>query len=167
MFRQDYAQLSIFSGLDGNQINQLSHFIEECHFPKGYVIFEQGQPADHLYILLAGEVVIRFKPYDGPPLLVARIEPGGVFGWSAALLRDVYTSGAEAAQDSVSYCIHGADLQVMRAQFPETGRVFLERLACVIAERLRSTHAQILGILTQGTNSDVDRLRRKPRDERR
>ncbi len=167
MFRQDYAQLSIFSGLDGNQINQLSHFIEECQFPKGYVIFEQGQPADRLYILLSGEVVIRYKPYDGPPLLVAKIEPGGVFGWSAALRRDVYTSGAEAAQDSISCCIRGADLPVMRAQYPETGMIFLERLASGIAERLRSTHTQVLEILTQGIISFEEDLRRKPRDDRK
>jgi len=160
MFRQDYAQLSIFAGLDGNQISQLSHFIDECQFPKDCVIFEQGQPADRLYILLSGEVEIRYKPYDGPPLLVARIEPGGVFGWSAALRRDVYTSGAFSAQDSVAYCIRGANLHVMRAQYPETGMIFLERLASVIAERLRSTHAQVLGMLTQGLDMDESCSRR-------
>jgi CRP-like cAMP-binding protein len=154
MFRQDYAQLSIFTGLDGNQISQLSHFINECQYPKDYVIFEQGQPAMNLYILIGGEVAIRYKPYDGPPLHVARIEPGGVFGWSAALRRDVYTSGAVAVQDSLTYCILGSNLHVMCSQYPETGMIFLDRLASVIAERLRSTHTQVLGILTQGLNTD-------------
>ncbi len=149
MFRQDYAQFSIFAGLDGNQLSQLSHFINECQFPKDHVIFEQGQPADRLYILLAGEVEIHYKPYDGPPLLVARIVPGGVFGWSAALRRDVYTSGAITSQESSAYCIRGTNLQTMGAQYPETGKIFLERLASVIAERLRSTHTQVLEILTQ------------------
>ncbi len=152
MFRQDYAQFSIFSGLDGNQISQLSHFINECRYPKDYVIFEQGQPAMNLYILMEGEVAIRYKPYDGPPLQVARIEPGGVFGWSAAIRRDVYTSGAVAVQDSLTYCILGSNLHIICAQYPETGMMFLDRLASVIAERLRSTHTQVLGILTQGLN---------------
>lgn len=154
MFRQDYAQISIFAGLDGNQISQLSHFIDECQFPKDHVIFEQGQPADRLYILLTGEVVIHYKPYDGPPLLVARIEPGGVFGWSAALRRDVYTSGATTSQDSTVYCLLGTNLQAICVKYPETGKIFLERLASVIAERLRSTHTQVLGILTQGIETD-------------
>jgi CRP/FNR family cyclic AMP-dependent transcriptional regulator len=154
MFRQGYAQLSIFAGLDGNQTSQLSQFIEECQFPKDYLIFEQNQPADRLYILLSGEVVIRYKPYDGPPLLVARIASGGVFGWSAALRRDVYTSGALAVQDSEAYCIRGANLAIMCTQYPETGRIFLEHLANVIAERLRSTHTQVLKILTQRIATD-------------
>ena len=167
MFRQGYAQLSIFAGLDGNQIHQLSQFIEECQFPKDYVIFEQNHSADHLYILLSGEVVIRYKPYDGPPLLVARIEPGGVFGWSAALRRDAYTSGAQAAQDSAAYCMNGASLAVICREFPETGKIFLERLASVIAERLRSTHSQVLKILTQRIEMDERSFKRSMRNDRK
>jgi len=154
MFSQDYARLSIFAGLDGEQISQLSHFIEECQFPKDYVIFEQGQPANRLYILLSGEVIIRYKPYDGPPLLVARVEPGGVFGWSAALRRDIYTSGAETVQESVAYCIRGENLNTLCNEYPQTGKIFLERLAGVIVERLSSTHTQVLGILTQGIDDE-------------
>ena len=150
MLRQDYAQLSIFAGLDGNQISQLTPFMVECQFPKDFVIFEQGRPAEYLYILLTGEVVVRYKPYDGPPLNVAHIQPGGVFGWSAALRRDLYTSDAIAMQDSNAYRIRGSSLPVIRAKYPETGQILLERLASVIAQRLQSTHTQVLGILTQG-----------------
>ena len=160
MFRQDYARLSIFAGLDGNQISQLSPFMMECQFLKDQVIFEQGSPADFLYILLSGEVAIHFKPYDGPPLTVARIEPGGVFGWSAALRRDVYTSGAFSMQESLAYRIHGKNLSVICNQYPETGKILLERLADVIAERLRSTHTQVLGILSQGMETKGNCTRR-------
>lgn len=167
MFRQGYAQLSIFAGLDGNQISQLSQFIEECQFPKDYVIFEQNQPADRLYILLLGEVEIQYKPYDGPPLVVARIDPGGVFGWSAALRRDEYTSGARTVQASDVYCMHGASLARICAKYPETGRVFVERLASVIAERVRSTHTQVLKILTQKIETDERFLRRSSKNDRK
>lgn len=149
MFGQDYAQISIFAGLDGNQISQLSPFMIECQFAKDTVIFEQGQPADHLYILLTGEVTIQYKPYDGPVLTVGRIEPGGVFGWSAALGRDIYTSGAVAVKNSVAYRVRSANLQVICTEYPETGKILLDRLASGIAERLQGTHTQILGILSE------------------
>lgn len=154
MFRQDLTQFSIFEGLDNHQINQLSPYLIECVLPKDRMIFEQGQPAEHLYILLGGQVVVRYKPYDGPVLDVAHIEPGGVFGWSAALRRDVYTSGAMAVQESLAYRIRGSNLPVVCEKYPETGNVFLERLASVIAERLRSTHTQVLGMLTQRVDPD-------------
>lgn len=160
MLRQDFAQLSIFSELDEGQISQLSPYMVECHFQQDQVIFEQGQRADHLYILLSGEVVVNYKPYDGPPLTVARIEPGGVFGWSAALGRDVYTSGAVAGQNSVAYRLRGDNLPVICEEHPRTGKILLERLAGVIAERLRSTHTQVLGILSQGIDVDGNCLKR-------
>lgn len=157
MFRQEYTRFPIFAGLDGNQISQLTPFLVECHFKKDCVIFEQGQPAEYLYILLSGEVVINYKPYDGPPLNVARIEPGGVFGWSAALRRDLYTSGALAVDDSLAFRIRGSSLQVLAAQSPKTAEILLERLAGVIAERLRGTHTQVLEILTQSFESEKHR----------
>lgn len=167
MLRHDYAQLSIFEGLDCNQINQLSPYFTECQFPKDQVIFEQGQPAENLYILLDGEVVINFKPYDGPILTVARIEPGGVFGWSSALQRDVYTSAAIAMQDSLMYRIRGISLNVLCAQHPDTGKIFLEHLASVIAQRLQSTHTHILGMLTEGMDAKSRNPKRSSLNDRR
>jgi CRP/FNR family transcriptional regulator, cyclic AMP receptor protein len=160
MFRQDFATLSIFSGLNDEQISQLSPYMVECHFQQDQMIFEQGQRADHLYILLSGEVIVTYKPYDGPPLTVARIEPGGVFGWSAALGRDIYTSGAVAVQEGLAYRIRGDNLPVLCEEHHETGMILLDRLAGVIAERLRGTHTQVLGILSQGIDVDGNCLRR-------
>ncbi len=165
MFRQDYARLPIFAGLDSNQLSHLTPYMVECHFPKDTVIFEQGQPAEYLYILLTGEVLVRYKPYDGPPLNVARIEPGGVFGWSAALRRDVYTSGAIAIQESATYRLRGASLQNIHDKYPDTGQILLERLASVIAERLRSTHTQVLGMLTQGMETEAYCSKRSSHDD--
>lgn len=166
MFRQDDARLALFEGLDLNQISQLAPFMVECSFDKDEVIFEQGKPAEHLFILLSGEVVIHYKPYDGPPLIVARIEPGGVFGWSAALSRDLYSSAAVAVEKGNAFRIRGSNLPVLCSRYPETGRIFLEHLAGCIAERLRSTHTQVLEILTQGI--DVERTaRRRNKNDRK
>jgi CRP-like cAMP-binding protein len=114
------------------------------------VIFEQGASAKYLYILQVGEVLVRFKPYDGPALTVARILPQGVFGWSAALGRDAYTSAAVTALPSEAYRIRASDLRTLCERVPDTGAIFLDRLAGVIAERLQNTHSEILTMLNQG-----------------
>lgn len=166
MFRQDDARIAIFEGLDVDQISQLAPFMVECSFDKDEVIFEQGKPAEHLFILLSGEVVINYKPYDGPPLVVARIEPGGVFGWSAALSRDLYTSEAVAVEKCSAYRLRGSNLQVIRSRYPQTGQILLERLAGCIAERLRSTHTQVLEILTQGMDVHATAKRRNKNERK-
>ncbi len=150
MYRQELARLQIFQGLSPSELDLVDSITEHIRLPKDQVIFEQGQRASHLYILQEGQVVIRFKPYDGPPLTVARIEPGGVFGWSAALHRDTYTSSAVAEMDSEAFCIPAASLYWLCDQCPDTGNVVLQRLAKVVSERLRSTHTPILNILRHG-----------------
>lgn len=149
MFNQDYTRFPIFSGLDSCQISQLLPYMVECRFARDSVVFEQGAAAEYLYILLVGEVIVDFKPYDGPLLTVAHIEPGGIFGWSTALGREVYTSGAIATEDCLAYRIRGDRLSAFCKDYPDTGRILLEHLASSIAERLRSTHIQILEILSQ------------------
>lgn len=153
MLREHYTHLSIFEGLDSAQIELLSPYFEEMCLPEGGIIFEQGEVADCLYILLEGEVEVRYKPYDGPPLTVAHITPGGVFGWSAALGRQVYTSGALAWRDCRMVRVRKDSLRRLCECSPQTGGVLLDRLAGVIAERLRNTHATILEMLSQGIDT--------------
>lgn len=148
MLKQDLSRLGVFHDLSDAQLDLILPLMTLCDYPRQYVIFNQGEPSEYLYILRSGEVVIRYKPYDGEPLTVGHILPGGVFGWSAALGRDVYTSSAVTSTNSTVYCIKGARLQQLCEQDPDTGVVILECLAGVIAERLRSTHTQIMGILS-------------------
>jgi CRP/FNR family transcriptional regulator, cyclic AMP receptor protein len=160
MFRHEYASLAIFNGLDSGQVDALSPVLEEVRFSAGQVIFQQGQPAEFLFILLRGQVQVRYKPYDGPALTVARILPGDVFGWSAALGRDIYTSGAQAAEDCSAYRIRTDNLHHLCDCDPEAGSILLERLAGVIAERLRNTHSTILDLLSQGMDRNGNCVKR-------
>jgi len=145
-----HATLPFFRGLPASDRQRIlqsfrfeDHEIEE-------VIFHQGQPADRLYLLASGRVEIRFKPYDGEALTVSVIEPGGIFGWSAALGRRAYTSGAVCTESGHSLSIRGRDLRQICEEPPATGVILLERLAEVIAMRLTSTHARVMELLRQG-----------------
>ena len=141
--------VSLFRGLSSADLDTLAPLFESVCLKKNLVVFEQGVVAEYLYILLEGEVVVNFKPYDGPPLTVSHILPGGVFGWSSVLGRQVYTSTAVASCDSLAIRIKGEELRCMSEKHPKTGLMILERLADVIAERLQSTRDQIFTMLTQ------------------
>lgn len=141
--------LPFFSGLEQAEIDLLSTRFNAEDQPAGHVFFHQGEHADRLYLVVSGKVSIRFKPYDGDVLPVAEIGPGGVFGWSSALGRRAYTSSAVGAEDSTTLSIRGAALRKLCETHPGTGVVLLERLAEVIAERLRNTHEHVIEILRQ------------------
>ncbi|HVN54036.1 MAG TPA: Crp/Fnr family transcriptional regulator [Anaerolineaceae bacterium] len=156
MFVQDLAHLSIFQGLSECQIAQIQPLLEVCDYSRDTVVFEQGDPAQYLYILFKGEVLVRYKAYDGPVITVARIGPGGVFGWSSALGRPTYTSGAVCTQDSHVFRMSGKALLRLCDLDPDTGSQILTRLTAVISERLNTGHTQILGFLTQGIDGTSD-----------
>jgi CRP-like cAMP-binding protein len=165
MLNQATSNLPIFAGLSKKALALIEPLLELSAFPANELIFEQGQFALYLYIILEGEVLIRFKPYDGPALDVAHLGPGGVFGWSSALGRSAYTSGAMSLTDIQAIRIRGDRLHQLCEQHPDIGVIVLERLANVIAERLQNTREQIMDMLTSGLSLKGDYRRRSMKNE--
>ena len=149
MLSQEISFPYIFKKMTRRQFQTVRPLIQVRQFEKDELIFKQMQPADYLYILFKGMIEIRFKPDDGPELLVAQIGPGGVFGWSVAMGRDFYTSGAVATAESKACCISRQNLLRLCQQNPSTGDILLDRLADLIAERLSSTHDEVLAVLKE------------------
>jgi len=145
-----FEHLFLFEGLSAAQRDLLRPLFIACDCYGGTVLFEQGDPAEFLFAVVSGEVVVNFKPDDAPTLTVARVQPGSVVGWSAVLGSRFYTSSAECTQYSQLLRVRGSDLRRLCMQHPETGVQILERLAAVIAERLHSTHAMVFSLLQLG-----------------
>jgi CRP-like cAMP-binding protein len=145
-----FKDLSLFKDFSATQFNALRPLFLPKHEPAGAVIFEQGDPAEYLYIVVEGEINIRFKPDDGPAIIVARVRPEGVVGWSAALGSPMYTSAAICTTECQMLRVRSQDLRQLCEQDPETATLLLERLATVIAERLRNTHHHVMALLEQG-----------------
>src|SRR5512143_2848988 len=100
MFGNNFEQLHLFQDLSPVQLALLRSMFYPCDYSIGDVIFEQGDLAEYLYLVVEGEVLVRFKPDDGPALTVARVRPQGVVGWSAALGSPEYTSSAVCSENS-------------------------------------------------------------------
>lgn len=152
MRRRNIFLLSIFKDLDKELQDQLLPLITMQRFSAGQTVFQQGSPADKLYVLESGMVDIVFHPDDGKELLVATLTSGGVFGWSSTLGHDVYTSSAYTEMDCETYCFVGTQLKELCLKHPKTGVVILDRLALTIAKRVEVTHASVMNVLSQGMN---------------
>lgn len=144
---QQLLSLELFQGLTSEQVDMLAGLFHPERYEARQVVFRQGDRAEKLHILLSGQIEILLKPYDGEQLLVATIDPGGVFGWSAALGRRQYTSDAVVAVKGDGLSIRGNSLRSFCEAHPESGVLLLERLADVISSRLRNTHNKVLELL--------------------
>jgi CRP-like cAMP-binding protein len=150
MLEKSYYDLALFSGFGKDQISQVIPILETCQLTQESLIFQQGSDASHFYILLSGEVVVKYKPYDGEALVIGHICPEDLFGWSAALGRPKYTSSAYAATSGEAVRISVARMREFCENNPELAKKILERMASGIAFRLRSTYEEVLSLLIRG-----------------
>jgi CRP/FNR family cyclic AMP-dependent transcriptional regulator len=153
---EKYTHLAFFYGLSATEIQLLAPFFVPQAWVAGTVIFEQGDRAVYFYLMVSGELTIRYKPDDGPMMTVTRIQPGGIFGWSAAIGNPIYTSGAVCTLDSEVLCIRGSDLRMLCDKHPDLGKVILDRLSAIIAERQRSQQSRVNSMLTNGMRQQTN-----------
>lgn len=145
-----YENTVIFKNLTTEQ-RELIQPLFKCHEESaGTTIFEQGEEASYLYIVIEGEIEIIYKPDDGPPLVVTRVRPENVIGWSAVLGNPEYTSSAVCTINSTMMSVRGSDLRQLCENYPDLCPIILDRLATMIAKRLRNTHSHVIDLLRQG-----------------
>jgi len=149
MTNEKYASLAFFHGLSQVDLNALLPLFNSSSYVAGTKIFKQGDRAEHLFLVASGEVYIRFKPEDGTEMTVTRVQPGGIFGWSAAVGNATYTSGAICSLDSEILSIKGDLLRAICKKNSGIGRIILKRLSLVIAERQKSQYERITSILAE------------------
>lgn len=128
----------------------LRPLFEELSFQAGTVIFQQGEPAEFLYLVINGTVDMSFKPHDGMLITVSHIGKGGLFGWSAVVGSEKYTSSAIAIGPVNAFRVTGSELREFCIEHPEAGKVILERLADGVSSRWKDAHKQVKSILLQG-----------------
>jgi CRP-like cAMP-binding protein len=147
MQAEDLAALPLFAGLAPAHLERLVPLFEVKAYPPGAEIFAAGDRAGRLYILRAGQVIIRYRPYDGGSLDIATIQPGGAFGWSAALKRAYYTSSALCQTHVELLTIKAQALHQIMSDDPELAGVLLERAAQMAGSRLDSLGEQVIRLL--------------------
>ena len=131
----------------------LTPMFEQYSCPAGTVVIEQGSPVDYLYLILSGIVEVSFKPYDGSPITVTHVEKDGLFGWSAVVGSEKYTSSIIAIEDMEAVRIRGSELRKLCAEHPESGKAILERLANTVSSRWKDAHEQVRSIISSGMKS--------------
>jgi len=142
--------LVIFKQLDDQYMELLNPLFETFKCASGTTVLQQGAVADYLYVIVEGKVEISYKPYDGTSITVTHIEKGGLFGWSAVVGSDKYTSSATAIETLETLRVRGRDLRKFCVDHPEAGKEILEQLAKAVSSRWRDANEQVKSILEQG-----------------
>ena len=141
-----------FSFLDDSQRKAIAMIAEEVSCEDGATIFEEGEPATALYLLLEGSVDLSFTPHadSGGPLrekiLVGEINPGEPFSLSALIEPHLLTATAHASRACRLLKIDGSALRALCEVDNRMGYALMRQMAKALLERLHFTRLQLAAV---------------------
>ena len=127
--RETLARVSLFADLDGPQLEELAHTLDEERFPSGSRAVHQGLPSGGLYVILDGRAAV---VVDGTERAV--LKPGDFFGEASILTGDLAIADVVAQGDLQCAVADSADVRPLLRRFPSIAIRMLE----VGARRLRA-----------------------------
>ena len=93
--------MQLFSGMDSVELDDLLREARTARYPRNTPVFEQGDEAHSLFLLLHGHVRAGKTTPDGQHVVARYITPGEIFGVAAAIGLTKYPATAMAVDDSV------------------------------------------------------------------
>jgi CRP/FNR family transcriptional regulator, cyclic AMP receptor protein len=140
-----------FQGLDEPYVQLIAGCAKNVRFDEGKIVFRQGDPADHFYLVREGLVAVELMiPHRGSNTVLTA-GSGEVVGWSWLFPPYVWHFDARALQTTRALAFDGKCLRSKCEQDHDLGYELLMRFARMITQRLETTKLQLMDLY--GANS--------------
>lgn len=108
---------ALFAGLDSDQLVRIAAIGRAIELQRQQVLFREGDPAEGVFVLLAGGIKIYRLSADGKEHILHVVRPGQAFAEAAVFMASGYPAYAEALQKSrVLLLPKDAFLNLLRAE---------------------------------------------------
>lgn len=139
MQTQERPGLTI-SRLDDDERAAVTPYAARASWPCGFQIYDRGAPADGVFIVLRGRVVLRSKVRAGRGFVPWVATPGETFGAEGLAPNSVYSTAARADEEAETLFLSSSKLRAFVREQPShalalIGQVMAER--SVLLEKLR------------------------------
>ena len=94
--------LPLFERMADTELDDVLGGAISRRYTAGEVVFEQGQQADHYFVLLHGRLRVTQVTPQGQQVIVRMVNPGDLFGIAKALHRTDYPGTATAVVESIA-----------------------------------------------------------------
>jgi len=114
----------------------LAQHLEPVALRRGEVLFRAGDPADALYLVESGEMVVLIEVTPGERTEVRRLGPGQLLGEMALYRAEARIATVEALEDSALWRLTAARLRTLEAEHPELALALHRQAASLLSERV-------------------------------
>jgi CRP-like cAMP-binding protein len=140
-------EADLFRELNVKQLQRLSKNFIETSFQAGEVIFSQGEPAQKLYILVEGEVILGIKAKGQIDITAySANKKGEVFGLPCLTKPYQNSVSATCNRKTKVLCIRGETLRRLMKSDSKMGIEIMEKIAETYLNRLNSTRAMLTNL---------------------
>lgn len=119
-------------------------------FPKGTILFHEGDTGEDMYIINTGKVKI-FKEIGGNEKVLAMLGASDFFGEMSLLNKKPRSAGAEVTEDSKILVINNSTFDTMIRSNSEIAL----RIIRILAKRLEDADVQIANLMIKDSNQRV------------
>ena len=142
--RDELRKNIILEYLTDEMLNELSAITIVIKAKKGNVIYKQGDPAQNVYMLKSGKVLLEQKISPTISVTVNSIDPGESFGWAFLLDKGSNDLTATCSEDSEIYVINRDMVRTLMNRDHSLGFMMMQQLSTVLKRRLDQRTHQFL-----------------------
>ncbi|MBV9661880.1 MAG: Crp/Fnr family transcriptional regulator [Acidimicrobiales bacterium] len=149
------ARSDLFSAVERAALQEIVSQARPVECDRNFVIFEEGDQADELFVVKSGRVAIGVKSQDGRESLVALMETGDLFGEMSLFDEGSRSANARALERSTLLRIPYSVVREALDKDPQ----LLWTVVMLLAQRLRATDSALAdAVLLDVTGRTAKRL---------
>lgn len=143
---EDLREVPILSELAEEELKLVAPYWQYLILEAGEIIFSEGDPADAIYYVLDGELII-YKNNEGAiPLELAHVTKHQFFGEQAVLENSVRSGTLQASQPSRLLVLSKQGFYEIIEKHMHIGVILLKGIARYLSLQLRKTTGQYVAI---------------------
>jgi CRP-like cAMP-binding protein len=137
----------VFGYLTPNQVDSISNAANAVRYRGGDTVYSQGEPADFIYVVLEGEVLLRLPGKGGLSVPIDVATAGTMFGSCMCFDIETYSTTAQCTEDSRLLKIQAVALSDLMDEDLRMGYAMQRRLSQVYFKRYLDTIRKLQAVV--------------------
>lgn len=151
-----FREIGFLQGVADEHLAQLAAVARFIELPEAKVIFRQGEPAAHIFVVISGKVSLELCAPGVGCRRILTVGEGELLGWSPVLEQTKLTATARTMTPVEAIEISSGQIITMCEHDPRFGYVLMRRVALSLAKRLNATRMQLLDVFGSEMPSVAD-----------
>jgi len=137
----------MFKFLSPKQLDTISDQSNMVHYESGEIVYEMGDPAEHLFTVITGQVSLRLPGGSGVGVLIDQLAAGGTFGSCVSFQGGTYALTAQCTEDSKLLMVRTSVLKSLMDDDLVMGYAIQGRISRIYFNRYLETMKKLQSIV--------------------